>query len=201
MTDSIQIVEKPDWVSWKDIKSCLAEAHRNNREKGIRVLHSELPADRIGELIGPQGMVLVALDGERVVGTASLIEKNGKTWYATGRYGYLGFAGVIPEYNGKGIYRDLTRKREEEARERGLTVLVFNTNEKNLRVQEVAKKNGFVDVSYRLSSMKDHYDVYMAKWLDGCPYSSSYCRFRFRMSKIMAHFRKGLSDLKDIVKS
>lgn len=195
----VQIIEKPDWVSWEDIRQCLIEAHSENLEKGIMMLHTTLPADKLEEIVTPNGCLLVALDGKKLVGTAAILQKSSNSWYTSGPYAYLGFAGVIPAYKGRGIYKDLTLKREEYARQRGFSVLVFNTNEKNQRVQQVAKKNGFVYVDYKMSSTRDHFDVYMAKWLTPIPFSLLHCRLRYLTSKVSAHFRKCASDVRRLL--
>ena len=103
MNNNIVIVERPDWVSWEDIKQCLVDAHAVNRVAGINMAHYQWPAERIKDSVGENGTMLVALDGNKVVGTAAIVEKKGKSWYAPGRYAYLCFAGILPEYSGQGI--------------------------------------------------------------------------------------------------
>lgn len=187
MNSDIQIVEKPDWVSWEDIKQCLVEAHAVNRAKGINMAHYQWPVEKIREYIGTNGVMLVALDGEKVVGTAAIIEKKGSTWYAKGLYANMGFAGVLPAYNGRGIYRNLTQKREEIARSRGYTVLVLDTHEKNKKLQSIAKTNGYRLAGYFRTMNKDHFNVVMVKWLDNCPNSKFYCRLRFFLTYFRVH--------------
>lgn len=188
----IQIVEKPDWVSWEDIKQCLFEAHSANRKKGINMANHQWPTEKIKDSVGDNGIMLVALDEEKVVGTAAIIEKNKKRWYTQGRYAYMGYAGVLPAYNGKGLYRRFTEKREEIARLRGFEVLVFDTHENNKTVQSIALKNGYRYVRYFRAASMDHYNVVMAKWPNGCPYSSFYCWMKFHISKIQALMRSPL---------
>lgn len=196
MDSNIQIMEKPDWVSWEEIKNCLMEAHSVNRAKGINMSHYQWPAEKIRDEIEPNGVMLVALDGKKIVGTSALCEKKGgKVWYAKGRYAYMGFAGVLPEYNGLGIYKKLCRKREEYAAINDYQVFVLDTHEKNLRLQNIAKSNGYRLVGYFRTSNKDHFNVVMAKWPKGCPYSVYYCRARYFLSVVYAH----LSVLKNLI--
>jgi GNAT superfamily N-acetyltransferase len=182
MTASVQIVEKPDWVTWEDIRQCLYDAHIVNREKGISMARYQRPSEEIKKFVGDNGTVLVALDGKKVVGTATVIERNKETWYVHGRYAYLGLAGVIPSFHNKGIYRELTKRRELIAEKMGLRVLLFDTHHLNTRIQETAKRNGYRYVAY--THPNNHYNVVMAKWLDGCPSSSFYCMLRFYWSKL-----------------
>lgn len=192
MESNIQIVEKPEWVTWDEIKQCLFEAHAENRAKGINMAHYQWPVERIKNSLGEKGVVLVALDGNRLVGTAAIGDKIGKTWYNRGPYAYICFDAVIPEYSGKGIFKLLDSKREQLAKNLGYRTLVFDTHSNNFHRQEIALKNGFRLVRFFRASSKDHYSVVMAKWLDGCPYSSFYCWIKFQLSKFQALMRTSL---------
>lgn len=186
---SIQIIEKPEWVSWDDIKQCLYEAHSVNRAKGISMAHYQWSAEKIQESLGEGGFMLVALDGDKLVGTAGIGEKYGNIWYANGRYAYECYAGVLPDYAGKGIYKMLEIRREEKAKEEGYDVLIGDTHSKNTHRIEIALKNGFRLVRFFRAASKDHYSVVIVKWLNGCPYSSFYCWIKFEVSKLQTLIR------------
>lgn len=187
---SIQIIEKPDWVSWNDIRSFLYEAHANNRAKGINMTHYQWPAEKIRESLGEKGIMLVALEGKKLVGTAGIAEKFGKSWYANGRYAYECYDGVLPDYAGQGIFKRLEIKREGLAKQYGFEKLLVDTNSRNVHRQEIAIKNGFRLVKFFRAS--DHYSVVMVKWLNGCPYSKFYCWMKFQQSKVKALLRSVL---------
>lgn len=189
MNSDIQIVEKPDWVSWEDIKQCLVEAHAVNRAKGINMAHYQWPVEKIREYIGTNGVMLVALDGEKVVGTAAICEKNGNAWYAKGRYAYLGFGSVLSEYSGMGIFKNLEQEREKIIHAQNYSVIIGDTHSKNKRRIKIAKLGGFQMIGYFRTSNNDHYNIVFAKWPNGCPYSKIYCRYRFYISWITAHLR------------
>lgn len=180
---AIQIVEKPDWVLWDDIKQCLYEAHAQNRAKGINMTHYLWPAEKIKESLGEKGIMLVALDGKKVVGTAAIADKTGTSWYTNGHYAYVCFDAVIPDYVGKGVFKCLDKKREDIAREIGYSVLVFDTHSKNVYRQEIARKQGFRYVRFFHAKSGDHNSVVMAKWLRGNSYSQGYCIYRYQISK------------------
>ena len=182
MNSVIKIIEKPEWVSWKDIKQCLYEAHSVNRAKGINMTHYQWPANQIKESLGENGFMFVALEGDKVVGTAGIGEKYGDKWYMNGRYAYECFASVLPEYSGKGIYKMLEIKREEKAKEYGYNVLIFDTHSKNTHRIDIALRNGFRLVRFFRASSNDHYSVVMAKWLRGKSYSHGYCIYRYQIS-------------------
>lgn len=184
MKSCIQIIEKPDWVSWDDIKQCLYEAHAANRANGINMAHYQWPAEKFIETIGENGRMFVALDGEKLVGVAAVCERNGNSWYAKGKYAYMGFAGVLTEYKGHGIYNELIKIREDYVKQQGYEVMTFDTHQNNKVVQNVALKNGYRYVRFFQAASKDHYSVVMAKWIEGCPFSNIYCETKYLVSKM-----------------
>lgn len=186
----IQVIEKPDWVSWDEIKQCLYKAHAVNREKGINMTHYLWPAERIKESLGEHGVMLVALDGKKLVGTAAIADKSSNMWYTKGRYAYICFDAVLPDYTGKGIFKELDKKREVIAKEKGFHTLVFDTHSKNVHRQIIAKVSSYRLV--RFFRAKDHFSVVLVKWLNGCPYSKFYCWMKFQQSKVKALLRSVL---------
>ncbi len=184
MDSNIQIIEKPDWVSWDDIQRCLMDAHSVNRAKGLNMARYQWPGEKIRDFLGDKGVMLVALDGRKIVGTAAIADKTGEVWYAKGHYAYLCFAGIHPEYGGRGIYKRLLKQREEIAIARKYNTLLFDTHCHNKRVQEIAKKNGYRLVRFYQVGSKDHYSVVMVKWLNDNHYSRWYCIYRYQKSKL-----------------
>ena len=189
MSSSIQVIEKPDWVTWESVRQCLIDAHDNNRAKGIHMTHYLWSAEKIKASLGEDGLMLIALDGTDIIGTAALVFKCGDVWYAKGKYAYLCFAGVLPAYKGFGIYKELIRLREEYARQKQCDLLLFDTHCRNKRVQEIAKKNGYRYVNFFRAKSGDHYNVIMAKWINGCPFSPIYCWTKYQISKLKAIIR------------
>lgn len=189
----IRIIEKPDWITWDDIKRCLVESHSVNLAKGINMVHYQWSADSIREFIGEDGVFLVALDGDKLVGTAAVAVKYGKAWYAKGKYAYMCFASVLPEYSGQGLFRALDARREAIASEKGLTTLLFDTHVDNKRRTKSGLKNGYRPVLFFRAKSKDHYNVIMAKWLGEPPYSKLYCWIRFNQTKAKTLLRYHLT--------
>lgn len=187
MDSSIQIIEKPDWVSWDDIHEVLDKAHVENRAQGINMNHPALSGDEICKEIGDTGVMMVALDDQKVVGTAAIIPKNIHKWYAHGRVAYMCLAGVLPSYQGLGVYRKLMEKREQIAKTQDYHVLTFDTHMKNTNVQMFAKNNGYKYVRF-FRTKYNHNFVVMAKWIDGCPFTDGFIRRRFKLSKLMTWF-------------
>lgn len=169
----IQITEKPDWVSWDNIKQCLYEAHASNRAKGIIMRKPSLPVEVIKEEIGKDGVMLVAIDDNMVVGTAALIPKSGSFWFYKGYYGYMCFASVLPDYRRKGIYKGLCAERERMAANKGMGGLYIDTHHMNKDLIGICQRNGFERVGVK--RCKDHWNVVLFKWLDRCPHAPFIC--------------------------
>lgn len=184
MNNSIQITVKPDWISWEDIKECLHNAHAENRSRGIKMTHYLWPAEEIKNYLGKDGVMLVALDGEKLVGTAAIAMKEGRTWYAHGSYAYMCFACVLPNYRGLGLYQKFLMERETIAKSIGCQTLLMDTHSKNIRIQKAAKKNGYKKVRKFQAKSKDHYSVIMVKWLEEHSPSKLFCWWKYQLSII-----------------
>ena len=185
MERGLQILEKPDWVSWDDIHDVLWAAHEKNREKGLSMRYAFLPGDEIRQRIEGNGKMFCAIDEGKVVATSAIVRKQSKMWYdkAPSDYAYFCFASVLPEYAGRGIYRQFYLSREAVCKEMGLDRILFDTHEKNTRVIEINSNNGFVPVDYKF--YWDHFNIVMVKWLKGCPFSSTRCKFEYYKRKIV----------------
>lgn len=194
MDSNIQIIEKPDWVSWDDIHNVIWKAHEKNREKGVFMRYPSLSGDEIMERIKGKGKMFVVVCEGKMVGTGAVVIKNESLWCGNGEYAYYCFASVLSEYQGKGIYRELCQRREQEVRSMGVSRILMDTNENNQRELDVAKKNYYKAVGMKY--YKDHYNVVMVKWPDGCPYSDFRCKYEFSKQKLLI---KAKSSLKQIL--
>lgn len=181
MNTEINIIEKPDWVSWDEIHEVLWKAHEKNRENGVFMSYPSLTGDEIKKRVENNGKMYLALEGQHVIGTLALIIKQGNKWYNKGMYGYLCFGAVLPNYSGKGIYRSLYKVAETSALNLGISVITRDTNEKNARMLKISKQEGYHFVECK--AYKDHFNIVRAKWLDGCPYPSWYIKLKFHLSK------------------
>ena len=110
----VQVIEKPDWVSWDEIHEVIWKAHESNRQNGINMRFPTLLGEEIRKRVEGNGKMFVALDGKKVVGTAAIRRKNLDLWCGKGEYAYLCFASVLPEYSRQGIYKQLYIYRERE---------------------------------------------------------------------------------------
>lgn len=193
MDSSIQVLVKPDWISWDDVHQVLVKAHALNRANGIQMRKPSLPGDIISKEIGDDGVMLVAIDGTKVVGTAAIVPKNGSSWYNKGLYGYLCFASVLPDYGGKGVYRRLCEEREKIARAKGIQGLLFDTHHRNEHVIRINEKYGFKRVSVKNCS--DHWNIVMFKWIDGCPFSEWRCTYEYTRRKALLMIKRKIDSI------
>lgn len=157
--------------------------------------YPSLPGKEIEKKLGAEGKMLVALsDDGKLVGTAAMMPKKAKFWFGEHVFAYCCFASILPEFNGKGIYKEMCRLQEVMAREAGLNIMMFDTHEKNSRNLGHSIKAGYKFVDYKF--YRNHYNVVMVKWLDGCPYSSLRCVLTYSIKKWYTKARVSLGRIK-----
>lgn len=185
---NIQIIEKPDWISYEDIHSCLYAAHIGNFEKGFHVRTAFMAGQEIEKYLGKTGKCFVALDGDKLVGTTSFRIVNRNYWCVKGEVVDRVLVGVLPEYQGQHISIMLFKKIEEEARKNGYKYIETRTAEQN----EIMKKNN-LKCGYRYidfwCTKSDHYTVVMLYWLAGCPYNKMRTAIFFEIKKFLIKLR------------
>ena len=193
MDNDIRIEQKPSFVSWQQIKDCLLAAHAENLEKGIKMSHPLWAPEQIRDFVEESGVMYVAMDGEKVVGTLGIKEKSESNfWFARGRYAYMCFGSILPDYRGRGIYKALNDACEAFARQNQLPVIVLDTHSSNKHMQAISMKAGYRLVRFSCVDGGSHYSVKMAKWLNDCPFSGLYCRLMFWKSKVKTIVAAGI---------
>ena len=190
---------KPESLSWDAIHEVIWASHEENRRNGVNMRYPSLPGSEIEKRVEPDGKMLVAMTDEgKLVGTAAMIPKEASLWFGKHRFAYCCFASILPEYNGMGIYKEMCRIQEELAREAGLEMMLFDTHEKNTRNLIHSIKAGYRYVD--LKHYKDHFNVVMVKWLNGCPYSRFNCWFHYRWNRIVVILKSFMFMIRDRVK-
>jgi hypothetical protein len=184
MEEEIVYMEKPEWVSWEQIRECIYKGHESNRKQGVFMINTTKSAEEIKSHVG-DGHCFVALKGKEVVGTFSLRFRHSKRWWAKGTVAYPCLDAILPEYKGSDVYFELDSMRMKCIKDSGVRIIQSNTSEDNTLVRKIVKKKGFKTVMYTKSGKgADYYSVIMVKWLDGCPYSDKFINFMFNLSKI-----------------
>ena len=182
----IQYMEKPDWVSWENVMNCIREAHQSNKKFGFEMLNSKQPANDFSKRL-KSGHCFVALDGERVVGTLSVLFLKKKKWWTRGPIVYHCYDAILPDYRGTDVYFGLNDLRDKVVLESGIKIEQFNTAEKNKIVIKINKKYGYKLVQFSPTGKgADYYSVTMVRWNDGCPFPDWFIKFMFVFSKIVS---------------
>lgn len=191
--DTIQVLEKPESISFDEIHRVLWDANRNNREKGFELKTASMSGQELKARIGEKGKCFIAVDGNRIVGTLSarILQKN--TWYYTGELVDYMLAGVIPEYQGKHINTMLANLLFSFAKDNHYSAIELDTAADNNHAINVYKHQGFIPVDFVAKKNLDHYSVIMMKWLDKCPYSLRYIKFRYDIKRlaVLVRYKKG----------
>ena len=183
MSADIQIIEKPDWVSWDEIHDIVHKAHESNRKKGVDIQNAHLSGEQLKESVGPDGVCFVALDGDKVVATSSVAFHTLNTWYARGqKVGYGTLSAVLPEYKGMHLFSKLEQMRVEYAKDKGCTGFYGKTAEGNTKRRSIAKKDGYFEVSIGRTSFNPHNYVTIYKWLGRRSFPVGYIQLRFFIS-------------------
>lgn len=164
----IKYMLKPDWVSWDAIAECQYQAHLRNRKKGFQMGCQEMTGKDFERSL-KDGYCFVALDGEKVVGTDSFIIKT-INLFGKKNICYHCYNAILPEYQGTDVYFKLTEIKNKERKKHDIYIMYFSTAEKNKLVQKLNYKSGFKYVLLRSTKYTDYYSVYMAKWVDKCPF-------------------------------
>ena len=184
----IVIVEKPQSISWETIREILQQAHQAHFDAGIVMGTTKLTAKELEERVGEKGKCYVAMEGDQVVGTASIRFKECCQWYCSGNTAEQTLLAVLPSYQGRHIGTALTKACEEEAVRRNVGTICFDTAELNTRKIQMALKDQYRLVDYRFNN--GHFSVEMMKWLVKCPYSKSYCTIRFLAKKTRVRLKR-----------
>ncbi len=98
----------------------------------------------IGELIDLESAeVIVAVDGERIIGSGYVRVRQASDYVQPSQYAFLGFMFVDPEYRGRGVNRLVMDALLDWAKARNLTEVrlqVYSENDSAIRAYE---KTGF----------------------------------------------------------
>lgn len=193
---AIEVIEKPDWITWEDIRTCIHRAHESNVSRGIEMKTLQYSAQELEERLAKYAIkskVFVALDGNRLVGTAAVTLEKKHRWCYDGNVAHLHFAAVDPDYRGMNLYGRLSQLRYDFAYENDCKAIEFFTAEDNRRVQEINLSQGFQYVDFISPSDSQLYYVLMAKIIGDdkpSPWKAA-LRFFLKKQKIKFLYKPG----------
>lgn len=163
-------MERPDYVSWEDIRQTLADAHKKNINQGLVVRSTTLSGDQLREQVA-DGKCFVALDGNKLVGIAAVRIKTCNKWFCQGIVAHFLLDSVLSDYQGAGIYSQLQKKRYEYIEEEGVSIITTNTAANNERMVKMLPKHGFHRAAMFHASDTNHFSITWVKWLKDEPSS------------------------------
>ena len=166
--DKIIVIERPDSISWEEIRQSLLEAHKANLQHGLVVRSTMLSADQLREQVA-DGKCYVALDGDKLVGVAAVRIKSCNRWYCNGKVAHFLLDSVSTSYQGQGIYTLLQKKRYSFVEENSISVITTNTATNNKRMVRMLPKHGFHRAVMFHARETDHFSITWVKWLSDRP--------------------------------
>lgn len=176
-------MEKPDWVSWEDILTCLHEAHKVNKRKGFTMPGYDMTMEEFKEKLG-DGKCFVALNGDKVIGVCTVRFIKSRRWCTFGKkVAYNGLDGILKDYQGTDVFMSLNALRYKCIDESGVRAVEFNTAEYNKVVIKRNVKNGAKIIQYAHMGKDGYHPIVMMRWLDGCPYPDWFCNLMYKLSK------------------
>lgn len=103
---------------------------------------NDLPIDdedlmRISEVYGGKSGFWLALDGDKLIGTVGIKEMGVEVVKLKRMF-------VLPQYHGGGVGQKLLDYAIKQAKDRGFSKMILNTNEHMARAHHFYEKNGFV---------------------------------------------------------
>lgn len=193
--EEIKIMPKPEWISWDEVQECIYLSQQTNTKKGFDMLFGHSTGSILQKSIG-DGYCFVALNsGNKVVGTISLTISALNTWWHKGKAGLQCYEAVLPEYRGTDVFFDLHEIIDNKERELGLKVLWATTAEQNKVVRRYVENTGWKIVQLSSAPRRGTYfSVIMVKWINGCPFSDSYIKLMFSLSKFLVRLKFKVTD-------
>lgn len=182
----IHIIEKPERISYEDIRVLLHKAHQENISKGIVLRTLTYSAEELENQVRENGgTTFIAMDGEKLVGTMSCWTANCNRWCYKGTVMKMMRVGVDPSYRGRGIASMLYEQVEEITKNKQIKVVYFDTADNNERMLQFGEKVGFIKVSFFIND-EGKYFIGLMKWLDKCPFPKLVFKLRLQLQKIRA---------------
>ena len=184
--DEIRVMQKPDWISWDDIHELLLAAHKKNIEKGVVMNTTTMSGSELKEYIGDHGRCFVAICGDKLIGTTSVKVVVGSRWFDKGKKIAKGtMSAILKQYQGLGIFEEMNELRDRFIEENGVEMLECDTAEDNIMMRKILAKKGYKEVRFFPAGYQNHFSIFFAKWLNGCPFSDKTIRRRFYFSKFL----------------
>lgn len=193
---SFSIIQKTDDIPWSDVKNVILAAHQENMSRGLVVSTIGMNEEQLKNQIG-EGVCFLAIKDSlescsktaTIIGVAAIRMHNINTWYANGVTAHFIYGAVLPSYKGQGVYKALQKARYDYVSSLGVKCITTSTAEKNFRMREILKSQGFCPVRMFSVPGLNHYSIRWAKWLDKKPHSIWYIKARYLYSVLYAKMK------------
>ncbi|MDU1010518.1 MAG: GNAT family N-acetyltransferase [Finegoldia magna] len=171
---------------FEEVLEILKKAHEVNKKNGL--LYSTAKLD-LPELINKatvfEGITFLASVNGKNVGTATVCFRSLNYWYHTGMVATIKLVGVLPEYSGKGIAKNLIQECIREALKNDINVIVSDTAEGNVPMKKTFLSLGFVICDYcKYPGNNFNSDVFV-RWLDDFCYDKNIIKKNYLTKKSM----------------
>ena len=182
----IQFMEKPEWISWEEVRECMRSSHQTNTKLGFEMLNSKRTVDDLKNKMKVVHL-FVAIDDKKLVGLAGakLIKMN--KWWTRNVVSYHCFDAILPDYRGTDVYIGLKDIRDRFDKQNNVRIFQFNTAEHNKTIIRLTEKKGYKRVQFAPTGEgANYYSITMVKWSDGCPHKDWFVVFMYKLSKFVS---------------
>ncbi len=123
----------------EQIKRLYRSTVESNPDLYYRPLNGpQLPDDIRSNFSRPIDAFYVAESGGKIIGFCGIRSESDD-----GSVASLVNGTIAPEFRGRGIYKELFRIREEEAKKKGVKILLAITSHKNIKMRDFLLRDGF----------------------------------------------------------
>lgn len=187
--EEIQVMPKPDWVSWEDIQQLLLKANKVNEKNGFSMVGLTRSPEELEKQV-ENGLCVVAMHGDKLVGVSACSFNCTQRWYNKKERSARKFmTGILKSYQGCGILGEFDKVLDKYIKNSGCSFIVADTAVMNTAVRKQAQLVGYKELTYISFPTTLYYSVIFGKWLNKCPFSDRYIKFRFWLSKIYTKTR------------
>ena len=136
------------------------------------------------------GLCVIAMHGNKLVGVSACSLNCTKRWYNKKSKSARKFlSGILKSYQGCGVLGEIDKVLNDYIKSCGCDFIVASTAEQNIAMRTKSKMGGYKELTFISFPDTRYYSVIFGLWLGKCPFSDSYIRFRFWLSKIYTKTR------------
>ena len=188
---AIQYIRKPEEITYDEIFDLVYAAHDGNRKQGLVINPGMRSGADFEKHLGDRSLCMVAMDGDRMVGTMSVrIEQGTRRLTKNMLTGYMMNLAVNEEYRGRGIGSELMNRLCDYAAGEGAKAAVFYVVARNKAVK-LYKELGFIEADFLARRTLKQNSIYMLKWLGKPGYPDWAVKLYYTVRKVYLTQRYG----------